>query len=91
MKIVIDIDKEQYLTILKDPFLNDGVYKAIKNGTPLPKHHKDIITCWDCKHYRRIELNSCDEVIATCKKHPDRNYHYLSPDFYCADGERSDK
>ena len=51
---------------------------------------QDIITCNDCKHYKRIELNSCDEVITSCKKHPDRNYHYLSPDFYCADGERSE-
>jgi hypothetical protein len=45
-------------------------------------------TCRDCEYYRRIELNSCDEVVATCKKHTDRNYQYVSPNFYCADYEK---
>ena len=42
MKIVIDIDEEQYLKILKDPFLNDGVYKAIKTGTTLDDLRAEI-------------------------------------------------
>jgi hypothetical protein len=43
----------------------------------------EIGTCENCEHYKRIELNSCDEVIATCKKSTDINYHYVSPNFYC--------
>lgn len=45
-------------------------------------------TCKGCEHYKRIELNSCDEVVATCKKHTDKNYQYVSPNFYCADFEK---
>ena len=48
----------------------------------------EIVTCKDCKHYKRIELNSCDEVITFCEKHSDKNCRYTSPNFYCADGER---
>lgn len=50
----------------------------------------EIITCKDCKYYRRIELNSCDEVITFCEKHSDRNCRYTSPNFYCADGKRKE-
>ena len=104
MQIVIDIDDRVYgllkyfetglgLDDKKDD--NDDVktalMRAVLHGTLLPKHHENFITCKDCKYYKRIELNSCDEVIATCKKHTDRNYHYISPDFYCADGERSEE
>lgn len=48
----------------------------------------EIVTCKDCKYYKEIPLNSSDEIIATCKKNKDRNYHFLHPNFYCADGER---
>lgn len=48
----------------------------------------EIVTCKDCKHYKRIELNSCDEVITFCEKHSDKNCRYTSPNFYCADAER---
>lgn len=37
MKLIIDIDEESYRKILEDPFLNDGIYASVKNGTPLPK------------------------------------------------------
>lgn len=43
MKIVIDIPKEDYILAKKEDFsaVYDGnhVAKAIKHGTPLPKHH----------------------------------------------------
>ena len=48
----------------------------------------EIVTCKECKHYKEIPLNSSDEIIATCKKNKDRNYHFLRPNFYCADAER---
>lgn len=48
----------------------------------------EIVTCKDCKYYKRIELNSCDEVITFCEKHSDKNCRYTSPNFYCADAER---
>ena len=43
MKLMIDIPKEEYNKIMKDPWLNSGVYKYIKNGTPLPKGHGRLI------------------------------------------------
>lgn len=46
MKIVIDIDEEDYNRIkdIPDAFdsLTSRTYKAIKNGTPLPKHGRLI-------------------------------------------------
>jgi hypothetical protein len=50
MKLVIEIDKEHYERIMR---LEEGVtvypttlalYEAVKNGTPLPKGHGDLIT-----------------------------------------------
>lgn len=35
---MIDVPEEDYNKIMKDPWLNSGVYKYIKSGTPLPKH-----------------------------------------------------
>ena len=43
MKVVIDIPKEEYNKIIKDPWLKSGVYKYIKNGTSLPKGHGRLI------------------------------------------------
>ena len=47
MKIVIDIDDEDYKRIqdIPDVFnsLTSRTYSAIKNGTPLPKGHGDLV------------------------------------------------
>lgn len=42
MKIVIDIPESIYKTI-KEEEVGNVVYKAIKNGTPLPKCHGRLI------------------------------------------------
>ena len=42
MKLIIDIDEERYTYIVNDPFLNNEVYSAIKNGTPLDKIRAEI-------------------------------------------------
>lgn len=47
MQIVIDIPKEIYRCIIKDGYFFDDetniIRQAIKNGTPLPKGHGDLI------------------------------------------------
>ena len=47
MKIVIDIDEEDYKRIqdIPDVFnsLTSRAYSAIRNGTPLPKGHRGIV------------------------------------------------
>ena len=46
MKLIIDIPKEAYKQIMEFGFLENThgkmCYKAIKNGTPLPKGHGDL-------------------------------------------------
>jgi hypothetical protein len=45
MQIVIDIDEERYNQIKRcaDNYLVSGLELAVKNGTPLPKGHGDLI------------------------------------------------
>lgn len=43
MKMVIDIPTEIVETI-RENNVGNFVYKAIKNGTPLPKGHGDLVT-----------------------------------------------
>lgn len=45
MKIIIDIPEDVYEKSRKDKYvIYDKIYYAIKNGTPLPKGHGDLIT-----------------------------------------------
>lgn len=51
MKIVIDIPKQMYLNAKKDMLCgSDTLVSAIKNGTPLPKGHGDLIDKGDVLH-----------------------------------------
>ena len=44
MKLVIEMDENEYKEILKDRHINHlRIIKAIKNGTPLPKGHGRLI------------------------------------------------
>lgn len=44
MKIVIDIDVQKYKWIVDNPqTYTDDLCEAIRNGTPLPKHHGRLI------------------------------------------------
>lgn len=53
MKIVIDIDEEDYKRIqdTSDVFnsLTSRTYSAIRNGTPLPENHGRLIDAYDMK------------------------------------------
>ena len=44
MKLVIDIHKKDYQSILNSGQVPYGVVCAIMNGTPLPKGHGDLIS-----------------------------------------------
>ena len=43
MKIVIDIPEEMYQSVLNGTYCGT-LYEELKNGTPLPKGHGDLIT-----------------------------------------------
>lgn len=43
MQLVIDIPKEAYDFIKRTGYHTQSLYEAIKNGTPLPKGHGDLI------------------------------------------------
>ena len=48
MKLIIDIPKNEYNEIMNDDYIPDGNFRknciiAIRNGTPLPKNHGDLI------------------------------------------------
>lgn len=43
MQIVIDIPEETYDFIKRTGYHTQSLYKAIKNGTPLPKGHGRLI------------------------------------------------
>ena len=44
MKILIDIDDQKYKWIVENPqAYTDELHDAIRNGTPLPKGHGDLI------------------------------------------------
>ena len=56
MKIVIDITEQEYKLACKCP---DSVYAyAIKNGTPLPKGHGDLIDA--CEEMRLMQSYDYD-------------------------------
>ena len=44
MKLIIDIHKKDYQSILNSGQVPYGVVCAIMNGTPLPKGHGDLIS-----------------------------------------------
>ncbi|MBO7696773.1 MAG: hypothetical protein J6T10_29450 [Methanobrevibacter sp.] len=43
MKIVIDIDENVYKKLMDKTICVVDIFNAIKNGTPLPKGHGDLI------------------------------------------------
>ena len=43
MQIVIDIPEEAYDFIKRTGYHTQSLYEAIKNGTPLPEKHSDLI------------------------------------------------
>lgn len=67
MKIVIDISDQKYKWIINNPqTYTDEVHDAIRNGTPLPEHHGDLIDrtgLLDCSY--EIDSMYCeyDEVV----------------------------
>ena len=60
MQLVIEIPEETYQDILKNGFIydedNEVATHAIKNGTPLPKGHGDLIDV-----NRKITVSTYDE------------------------------
>lgn len=56
MQIVIDISKEAYDFIKRTGYHTQSLYEAIKNGTPLPKGHGDLIDV-----NRKITVSTYDE------------------------------
>ncbi len=57
MKLVIDIHKKDYQSILNSGQVPYGVVCAIMNGTPLPKGHGRLIDA--------DELEECKEIMNT--------------------------
>lgn len=49
MKIVVDLPKEIY-EFLQNNDTGSVVDNAIKNGTPLPEHHGDLVDKYDILH-----------------------------------------
>ena len=60
MQIVIEIDEEDYNRLKEIPYVFDSLvsrlYNAVKNGTPLPKNHGDLID-------RQIAINAFENCI----------------------------
>ena len=57
MKIVIDIPEDVYKKIVADKYaIYDKMFYSIKNGTPLPKGHGDLIDV-----NRKITVSTYDE------------------------------
>ena len=56
MKLVIDIHKKDYQSILNSGQVPYGVVCAIMNGTPLPKGHGDLIDRNNLLEYTDINI-----------------------------------
>ena len=78
MKLVIDIHKKDYQSILNSGQVPYGVVCAIMNGTPLPKGHGDLkdADIYKAEVYKYIaeNKNSDDLYLAGCG---DGAYHAL--------------
>ena len=88
MQIMIDIPEEDYKNVnrIVDIGLGTNVDKAIKNGTPLPKHHGRLIDA-DALNLEK-EVSMADDwktahEIANCIKY--------APTIIEADAEREGK
>ena len=88
MQIMIDIPEEDYKNVnrIVDRGLGTNVDKAIKNGTPLPKHHGRLIDA-DALNLEK-EVSMADDwktahEIANCIKY--------APTIIEADAEREGK
>jgi len=73
MKIVIDIDDHEYIEIKEDvKFFRDKnmvvphLYKAIINGTPLPKGHGDLKDMNDLCYKSRYGCKGNCDYLHTC-------------------------
>ena len=53
MQIVIDIPEEAYDFIKRTGYHTQSLYEAIKNGTPLPKGHGDLVDYREMKNIAR--------------------------------------
>ena len=68
MKLVIDIPEEVYKSIQENDYCgisNGDMYNAVKNGTPLPKGHGDLIA--EIDKLPRIKVgNSNSPTVKYC-------------------------
>ena len=62
-KIVIEISEEEYKRIKADHWLNDGVYLAIKNGTPLDDIRQEISNLTLADYTREDIRNTAVAII----------------------------
>ena len=57
MKLIIDIPEKAYKLRLTNPVWYDSnIDKAIRNGTPLPKGHGDLIDKNECLKMKMTDL-----------------------------------
>lgn len=65
MKVVIDITEQDYQLACKFPDALTSVYAyAIKNGTPLPKGHGDLIdACEEMRLMRSYDYDTDEDYL----------------------------